>query len=447
MSYSAIVSYNSANPREISLMMDLENYLGKMNISALLGDPNIPEHRMKQELLNAQWLVLFLTPQAIKSPQIQSLVNAAFVRVRQGLMQGVLALAFSSNPVDLEAMPSLSWSTIRIYYTGEMDEDHQQVFEKLSRTLGYNKVAVPAASSPTNNWASSFSSAASRPQPAIAQSSQKQRSGLTVPLSAALTLLLIILVVFGSTALILKKPFATSSPKVNGTSITHTKPSIHVSPSVISNTSTPTPQGLYDAITKSKNYALNNSMSVQSDSQWDTKNTSCAFEIDEMYHVTSLPGQYMSCMARKPRFTANFAYQVQLTFNGGDAGGLIFFSNDTVSTFYRFSLNSAGNYSLRKCQNCFNTEVTNGQLLSKENGNIAQSNIPIGNLSYTLTVIVTNKTIYLYVQDIPVDQVTNSTNGQEGEIGLYAASGTQSAGVAFSTLKVWNLKESGDVQK
>src|SRR5262252_7609450 len=108
MSLSAIVSYDSSNSREISIMEDLKSYLGNKNISALLGDPNIQEHwhQMNQQLVNAQWLVLFLTPEAIKSPHVQSLVNTAFDYVKQGRMKGILSLAFSSNPVNLEDMPS-----------------------------------------------------------------------------------------------------------------------------------------------------------------------------------------------------------------------------------------------------------------------------------------------------------------------------------------------------
>src|SRR5437588_2345899 len=157
MSHPIIVSYNSANPKEHTFVKALMNYLGAMNIYAISDDPNVSEPRMKQRLLSAQWLVLLLTPEAISSPHVQSLVNTAFARVGQGYMQGVLALTFSSNPVELEDMPPL-WSTIRIYYVGESNEDYQQAFEKLSRTLSSMRVPVPATSSSTNNWASSFSS-------------------------------------------------------------------------------------------------------------------------------------------------------------------------------------------------------------------------------------------------------------------------------------------------
>src|SRR3989440_3117476 len=157
MANPVIISYNSINPKERAFMTKLGNYLSAKNIYALADDPNVSESKMKQQLLNVQWLILILTPETIRSPWVQSLVNTAFDRVRQGHMQGVLALAFSSNPVEPEDMPNASWSTIRTYYAGESDEDHQRAFEKLARTLGYSKVPVYAVSSPADNWASSFS--------------------------------------------------------------------------------------------------------------------------------------------------------------------------------------------------------------------------------------------------------------------------------------------------
>lgn len=441
MSPSVVISFNRANPKEYKFVTKLLDYLSANNIEAIGHDPNFAETEMKQWLLNAKWLILFLTPEAIRSPQVQSLVNAAFVRVKQGLMQGVLALALSSNPVDLEAMPSPSWSTIRIYYTGEMDEDQQQVFEKLSRTMGYPRVPVPAASSSTNNWASSFSSAASRPLPAIAQSSQRQRSGLPVPLLVVIALLTI-LVVFGSIVLIIRKPFATSSPKVNGTTITHSTPTIHVtpSPSVTSNNSTPTPptaQERYDTITTSTKYALNDSMSAQDDNQWYIDD-SCNF-INGMYQVSSTSNaQYKPCIVKNMKFK-DFAFQVDMKFISGNRGGLIFRSNDVVSMFYLFSLNNDGQYSLLLCNSCTHSNISNGKsLISDFNDTINQP--------YTLTVIAFNKSIYLYINGMNVGKMNNATI-QEGKIGVFAASENLPTIVAFSNLKVWNLTESGDVQK
>src|SRR2546421_9858059 len=157
MANPVIISYNSINPKERAFMTKLGNYLSAKNIYALADDPNVSESKMKQQLLNVQWLILILTPETIRSPRVQSLVNSAFDRIRQGYMQGVLALAFSSNPVEPEDMPSPLWSTIRTYYVGESDEDHQRAFEKVSRTLSYTKVPVHAGSSSANNWASSSS--------------------------------------------------------------------------------------------------------------------------------------------------------------------------------------------------------------------------------------------------------------------------------------------------
>src|SRR5205823_3817821 len=144
MSYPVIVSYNSANPKERPFVTKLMDYLSTKGIQAVADDPNFSEHMMKQWLLNAHWLVLVLTPEAIRSPQVHSLINTALDGAKQGHIKGVLALAFLSNPVEPEDMPYSSWSTIRTYYAGESDEDHQRAFEKVSRTL---KVPMAATSS------------------------------------------------------------------------------------------------------------------------------------------------------------------------------------------------------------------------------------------------------------------------------------------------------------
>src|SRR5207245_195608 len=102
-----VVSYSNANPKEHPFVQKLVDYLKTKNINAVGVHPNVPESKVKQVLLNAQWLVLVLTPEAVRSLQVQSLVNTAFDQVRQGHMQGVLALAFLSNPVESEDMPYL----------------------------------------------------------------------------------------------------------------------------------------------------------------------------------------------------------------------------------------------------------------------------------------------------------------------------------------------------
>ena len=445
MSYSVIVSYNSTN-EEQSIAKSLIDFLSRNGVQAAGGDPDRSEPSMKQGLSTARWLVLILTPEALRSPHVQSLVETAFAYVSQGRMQGILALAFLTNPVDLEDLPSPLWSTIRIYYTGERDTDLQKAFEKLSRTLSNTKVPVRTVSSPATNWASSFSSAASRPLPAILQPAPGPRSGLTSPRLVVIALF-IILVFLGGFVLALKNPFARNSSGVIENTNTHSTPTIHVSPNKTHTKSTPAPsptpdpQQLYNIITPQSNQTvLNDSMSAQSDNQWTANNTSCVFTNGKYQVSSSSIGQYEPCMETKNTNYQYFAYQVQMKFTtDGDAGGLIFRSDNTVSMFYRFSLDSAGNYSLRLCNPCSPPyDNSQGKLLKPESN--AHLSAP-----YTLTVIALKNNIYLFVNKVLVISVDDSTLSQGGEIGVFAASKTQPTEVAFSNVKVWNLTEEGQI--
>src|SRR6266516_735678 len=203
MSHPIIVSYNSASLKERTFVKELLDYLGTKNINAMANDPNVSESEMKQWLLSTKWLVLILTPETLRSPQVQSLVNTAFGYIKQGQMQGVLAIASSSNPIELEDLPPL-WSTIRIYYTGERNEDLQQSFEKLSRTLDNTRTTVPVTTSSTNNWASSFSSVASHPQTTMPQTTRRSLSRLIISVVAALILIIFFLAYYLGVSLIFK---------------------------------------------------------------------------------------------------------------------------------------------------------------------------------------------------------------------------------------------------
>src|SRR5713101_560886 len=334
-----VVSYSNA--QEHAFVQKLVDYLSTKNIYAEPVDPNLSEPTTKRQLLDAQWLVLVLTPEAIRSFRVQSLVNAAFGHVKQGHMQGVLALAFLSNPVESEEMP-YPWSTIRTYYTGDSDEDHQQAFEKLSRTLGYTRVPVHAVSSPAGNWASSFSSAASRPLPAIPQHPPKPRARVAV---LAFSLLVILALIFVFSVKQIGSASSTQSA-LNATTPTHALSVAQTRATTVAANATATAVSLaapYRADTSGTPDFI--SLDAQHDSKLWQQDSACILNPDSTYQVTSTPdGHDKVCMASNLIFT-NFAYQIQMTIESGDTGGLIFRS-EGAKQFYRFSLNSNGRYVL-----------------------------------------------------------------------------------------------------
>lgn len=442
MAYPVLISYNNTN-EERSFAQNLIDYLGAKGIQAASGDPKHSGPGMKQELLTARWLVLILTPEAVRSPHVQSLVDTAFTYVSQGHMQGILALAFLSNPVDLEDLPSSLWSTIRIYYTGERDTDPRQAFEKLSRTLSTTKVPVRAVSSPAANWASSFSSAASRPLPTIPQPAPGPRSGLNNRLFIGLALLAI-LVVIGSIFLVSSRLSAGTGPTLNATAAAQARATLTaiakanaISTAQAGATSTavfsnPQSDFLYSYVTKQT--PTYTDLDVQNTNQ----NHSCTFK-EGIYSVHSnISGHFEACLA-KNQVSKDFAFQVQLTLIGDDVGGLIFRSDSNATGFYLFSLGNTGaSYTLVECKTC--TDSTPPIDAPLQGGPIH----PIVQPS-TLTIIAYKNTFYLYVNKQAVGQPVKYTKQEgdstliPGEIGLYATSATQPADVEFNSVQVWKL--------
>lgn len=440
MSYSVIVSCNSTN-KEQPVAKSLIDYLSRKGVQAEWGDPDRSEPSMKQGLPTARWLVLILTPEAVRSPHVQALVETAFEYVSQGRMQGILALAFLADPVDLEDLPSPLWSTIRIYYTGERGADHQQAFEKLSRTLSNTKVPVRTVSSPAANWASSFSSAASRPLPAILQPAPGPRSVLNNRLFIGLALLAI-LVVVGSIFLIFSRPSAGTGPNLNATAAAQaratltaiakanavsTAQALATATAVFSN---PKPDQLYNYVKTTLPTAFTN-LNINQNSSCTVNNRISDVGI---YTVrSSMSGHYAACLA-KNQVSKNFAFQIQVSLVGDDVGGLIFRSNSDATAFDLFSLDNTGAYTLVECKSCTDTTPPMGKPLLEGTIN------PMQQLS-TLTVIAYKNTFYLYANQQAVGHTNQGDDSTSisGQIGLYATSATQTANVEFSRVEVWKL--------
>ena len=68
--------------------------------------------KINEGLTGRQWLVLVMTPDALRSPWVQAEVNAALLQVRQGRMLGVIPLvAQPSNDADIPPL----WATLQRY--------------------------------------------------------------------------------------------------------------------------------------------------------------------------------------------------------------------------------------------------------------------------------------------------------------------------------------------
>jgi 3-keto-disaccharide hydrolase/TIR domain-containing protein len=197
-----------------------------------------------------------------------------------------------------------------------------------------------------------------------------------------------------------------------------------------------TPQGLY-ALVMQRQPTLSDTLAAQHTNQWDVNSSqsgSCAFTGGAYHASITVANQHTACMSRKADFK-NFAYQAQVTLINGDAGGLIFRSDNAVSTFYRFAIDSTGAYRLFSCQGCTGNQNAGNVLAFGDLG--IKANQP-----NTLTVIAINNTINLYVNGQFVKSVTDTT-ATSGELGVYAGTFVQAfmhpTEVAFSNVKVWVL--------
>ena len=445
MPHPIIVSYNSTSRTESKFVNNLADYLNSKRLDIEPYDPNIAAQRMSQQLTTAKWFIVILTPGAIQSPQVQSLVNIAFSSIKQGHLQGVLALTTPSNPIELDDLPPL-WSTLRIYYTGERNEDLQQTFEKLYRTLDDKRATVPGTSTSNNNWAySAYNSGAFRPQATTRQTPQSSLPRLFIALVAALVLIIFFLAYYLGASLIFRRQstptnskqvtvtavetltaIARTNTKVTATAHANATAQTHATAIVVSQDNL-----IYTHGTSGNPY-LTSFNGQDTDKQWKS-DSACVLHADDTYHVMSTSnGQYKLCMANNTNFR-NFAYQVDMSIINGDAGGLIFGWNG-ANRFYRFSLNIKGTYELFVCQpdTCSDTSNDNGQQLRI-------GSLKDVNNTNTLTVIAIDKNIYLYINGVFKDEVNNANVDQIGEIGVYASSDTQPTEVTFSNLKVWKL--------
>ena len=89
-----------------------------VDISGITSDDFVK--KINEGLASRQWLVLVMTPDALRSPWVQSEVNAALLQVRQGRMLGViLRVAQPCNDADVPPL----WSILNRYGTSREYEN------------------------------------------------------------------------------------------------------------------------------------------------------------------------------------------------------------------------------------------------------------------------------------------------------------------------------------
>jgi len=193
-------------------------------------------------------------------------------------------------------------------------------------------------------------------------------------------------------------------------------------------------QNIYTQATKGAP-ATTSPLAAQDNNNWDVNDAvgggGCGFNAGTYHATIQSKNFYFTCFAQATNFS-NFAFQVQMTINQGDAGGLVFRSNSNrdLAQFYLFSIDQKGGYRL---------DVSKDQTHSMPIAEDTTSTIKtgLGQLN-TLTVIAKGSTIYFYINKQYVGSATDNTYSS-GMLGVFAADDTANTDVSFSNAQVWAL--------
>ena len=163
---------------------------------------------------------------------------------------------------------------------------------------------------------------------------------------------------------------------------------------------------------------------------WQT-DTSCTFGRNGYDVTVSSSHAFLPCFASNIHFS-DFAYQVHVTIEQGDEGGLAFRANAKTMQAYLFTVGHDGSYHLyvtsggkqkaaKSIVSGFSDFITTG---------LMQNNI--------LTVIARKKVFNLYVNGKYIVSANDSTLTDD-QMGVVASSNGAATQVLFSQAEVWSL--------
>jgi hypothetical protein len=167
--------------------------------------------------------------------------------------------------------------------------------------------------------------------------------------------------------------------------------------------------------------------------QWDTgyadnNATGCNFVNSDYEVQESRQGFLQPCFADATSFS-RFVYQVTMTINAGNEGGIIFRGNKANGKYYVFRIDINGFYALDLYSGNTYTLLTSGVSTAISTGT---------GLSNDLTVVADTNNLYLFVNETYVDGVSNNTLSV-GQIGMAAIDTGLPVTVDFTNAEVWKL--------
>lgn len=167
--------------------------------------------------------------------------------------------------------------------------------------------------------------------------------------------------------------------------------------------------------------------------EWDTvsndNNASGCNFVDGEYSVQEVrPDFLQACFADATNFT-HFVYQITMTINSGNEGGVIFRANQAKGQYYLFRIDTNGTYALDLYNGSNYTSLLSGTSDAIETG-AGESN--------SLSIIADKNSLSLFVNEEYIASENNHTLSA-GEIGVAAINTEQPTSVDFTEAEVWKL--------
>ncbi|GHO88329.1 helix-turn-helix domain-containing protein [Dictyobacter formicarum] len=159
----------------------------------------------------------------------------------------------------------------------------------------------------------------------------------------------------------------------------------------------------------------------------------CLFKNNTYVAYQPLTGYFHACIAQKTDYT-NFAYEVEMTIQQGEFGGIVFRSENSIDGhFYLFRIHTDGSYWFYRFAD---NSIAHATLLDQGNSKAFNQGLQQPNL---IAVVAQHDVLTLYVNRQEVSSIHDG-GYTHGQIGLLAGSMTAGpAEAAFKNVRVWTL--------
>jgi hypothetical protein len=431
------LSYDSS---DAAFAKQLATDLRASGAEIMMDNPELEDMALEQflseKLSRCQQFLVIQTPESLRSPRMQTVLEVALKYMQDGPITGVLrVIARTFDPTQAQVVPSL-WAAIPAL---EASQDYPRALARLRSHLGLKDDSQPFFAPPpaAAYWQSSGSSkpvgtgkeflmayssyntqrpdAKDRPVRPLWRSYAPLRSRFAL-ISLALLLVLGLGLTIAGIAIFRNQSLASakSTPLATPQTPTPTAPAIDASKL--------TPAQLYNAVTSRPTF-YSSALSQEDNADWDRGNQ-CQFA-GGAYHATMPAAGHVGFQACFERafLLSDFAFQVRMTIHSGvnnDGGGLLFRSQNGDGG-YRFHVGINGSYDL--------TYMSNTSLYGMD---------PTLKPTSLLTVIAQGPLIFLYVDKHLLAQ-TSDTSATQGQLGFMAVSFSQDANVTLTNAQIWKL--------